>query len=171
MMCSQNYLIISPLILWASCISQGRIVTHLACIMHKFVSSISQMIYASATSCNANTIPAWIKWYACSFCKISQTSWRNGIFGISSSVIFWYQWISHRACVPSLNLLPFTDLEVAWGLILSNCLIPMQGIFPFPLFFMTAFPLEEGTRGIPIIAHFYIVAFVHAIFCNEKYLK
>ena len=141
------------------------------CITHKFISSISQMMWASTASCNTNTSPASIKWFACSLCKISQTRWRNGIFGISNSVVFWYLQISHRAWVPSLNLLPFVDLEVAWGLILSNLLIPMQGVFPFPLFFMTAFPWEEGTRGMPIIVDFCTVAFVHAIFCNEKVLK
>ena len=77
--------------------------------------------------------------------------------------------------MPSQNLLPFLDLTVdftvAGGLVLSNHFIPMWGVFPFPLFFTTAFPWEDGTRGMPIITCLHTVAFVRAIFCDKKYSK
>jgi hypothetical protein len=50
---------LSPLILRASCISLGMIVTLLAWIAHKFVSSNKPIMYASAASCRANTAEDW----------------------------------------------------------------------------------------------------------------
>ena len=72
--------------------------------------------------------------------------------------------------MPSLNLLPFLGLVTSLGLILSSLFMMMCGVFPFPLL-MAVSPLEDGTRGIPIIACLQTVAFVHAIFCDGKYLK
>ena len=44
---------LSPRILCANLISFGIMVTRLACMVHKLVSSNNKMRYASATSCNA----------------------------------------------------------------------------------------------------------------------
>ena len=50
---------LSPLILRANCISLGMIVTRLACIAHKLVSSNKPTRYASLASCNANIAVLW----------------------------------------------------------------------------------------------------------------
>ena len=60
---------------------------------------------------------------------------------------------------------------MALDLILSNLFTPIGGVFLFPLFPTADFPWEDGTRGIPIIAHLHTIAFVCAILCEEKYLK
>ena len=113
--------------------SLGKIVTLFVCIAQRLVSSISLIRYDSIASCNASTAPAWIRWNACSFWRISCTSLRKGILGINSSVDFWYFLISLRALVPGQSHVPCAGLATAWGQIFSSCFTPMRGGFPFLL--------------------------------------
>ena len=61
------------------------IVTLLACMAHKFVSSNSLTRKASAASCRANTVASVKCISLLMSCNISLTSWRNGSFQISFS--------------------------------------------------------------------------------------
>jgi len=90
----------SPLILLASCISLGIIVTLFACMAHRLVSSNSPTMYASAASCSASTAWLWKRRSLLYSCAISRTSRWNGSFLMSSSVDFWNLRISRRATVP-----------------------------------------------------------------------
>ncbi|CAA6675081.1 unnamed protein product [Spirodela intermedia] len=87
----------------ASWISLGMIVTRLAWIAQRFVSSKSPTRYASAASWRADTAS----------CAISLTRRWNGSFRISSSVLFWYLRISLRATVPGLKRWGFFTPPVA----------------------------------------------------------
>ena len=90
-------------ILSASFISFGIIVTRFVCIAHKLVSSNRQMRKASAASCIAKMV-AGVSCISNLICwRISLTSWRNGSFLISSSVVIWNFLISLSATVPSWN--------------------------------------------------------------------
>ena len=99
-----------PWILHANWISFSIMVTCLACMMHKLVSSNNKMRYTSATSCNAviaagdilNTCPPCHR-----SCTNSLTRQSNGALLIRSSVDHWYLLISHNATVPGLYLLGF----------------------------------------------------------------
>ena len=101
---------LSPRILHDNWISFGIMVTHLACMVHKLVSSNNKMRYASATSCNAviaagnilNTCPPHHR-----SCTNSLTRQSNGALLIRSSVDCWYLLISCSATVPGLYLLGF----------------------------------------------------------------
>ena len=101
---------LSPRILCTSWISFGILVTRLACMAHKLVSSNKKMRYASATSCNAiiaagnilNSCPP-----CCRSCTNSLMRQSNGALLIRSSVDCWYLLISHSATVPGLYLLGF----------------------------------------------------------------
>ena len=93
----------SPLILLDSWRSLDMIVTLLAWIATRFVSSNKETMYASAASWRARIAWLWkrisfLKWVAISFTK----RW-NGNFLMSSSVVFWYFLIYLRATVPGLN--------------------------------------------------------------------
>ena len=85
-------------------------VTHLACMVHKLVSSNNKTRYASAASCNAviaagnilNSCPPHRR-----SCTNSLTRQSNGAILIRSSVDCWYLLISHSARVPGLYLLGF----------------------------------------------------------------
>ena len=165
-----------PLICHTSCTSLGNIVTLLACIVQRLVSSINLIKYNSAASCKAKMAPACMRWKACSFWRISLTNLRKGIFGIKSSVLFWYFLISFRVWVPSLNHLLWDGLTAAQGWIFSRCFTPMQGVFPLlsflPAFFATTFSECDGSiTGIPIIVLFLNGSFIQVILCNEKYLE
>ena len=136
---------VSPLTLHASCISQGRIVTHFMCIMHKFVSSISLKINASDASCSTSTFPAWIKSNAC-----------FPVQDLPNKLEEWY-------LLGLITLLFSGTCEF-----LVQPASPARNLLPF-LFFTMAYPCEEGMRGMPISAHFLTVAFVRAIFYDENY--
>ena len=101
---------LSPWILHANWISFGIMVTHLACMAHKLVSSNNRTRYASATSCNAVTAAGDIL-SLCPprrrSCTNSLTRQSNGALLISSSVDHWYLLISRSATVPGLYLLDF----------------------------------------------------------------
>ena len=96
---------IGPLILLASCISFGIIVTLFAWIAHKLQSSNKCTKKSSEDSCNANNASAVhrIGWSVNSL-QISRTSLAKGSFRINKSVDFWYFLISRIAKVPGLYL-------------------------------------------------------------------
>ena len=87
---------------------------------------------------------------------------------MGNSVDFWNLQISHMACIPGQNHLLLPSV-LPFSLIFSSHLIPICGVFPFTPF--DVFPFMEDTRDKPIMAHFLMVAFVLAFFCDEKYLK
>lgn len=100
----------TPRILLASWMSFCMIVTLLACMAQRFVSSNRCIKNASAASCNARI--------ACdchlmpssrgrTVSAISRTSRAKGSFRSKRSVLFWYFLISLKATVPGLYLLFF----------------------------------------------------------------
>ena len=107
---------LSPQILCANWISFGIMVTCLACLVHKFVSSNSKTRYTSAASCNAITAVGDTL-NSCSphhrSCTNSLTRRPNGAL-LSSSVDCWYLLMSRSAMVPGLYLLGF------WASVLSS---------------------------------------------------
>ena len=101
---------LSQWILLTKCMSFGMMVTHLAYMAHKFVSSNNRKRYTSAASCNAVTTAGDtlnINPPCCISCTSSLTNQSNGALLISSSVVLWYLLISHNATVPGLYLLGF----------------------------------------------------------------
>jgi len=80
----------SPRILLANWISFGMIVTRLAWIAHKLVSSNKPVKYASDASCNAKTACDWNRKSVLKSWAISLTKRWNGNLRIKSSVDFWY---------------------------------------------------------------------------------
>ena len=98
------FYVLSPWILLMSWISFGIIVTHLAWMAHKFVSSKSPTRYTSHASCSPIIAEAWIliSEFVCH--RILYTSLWKGHFLISSSVLFWYLCISLNATVPGWYL-------------------------------------------------------------------
>ena len=97
----------SPLILLASWMSLGMMVTLLAWIAQRLVSSKSPTRYASADSWRARIAADWNLRSVLKSWAISLTSLWNGSFLIKSSVDFWYFLISRRATVPGLYLCGF----------------------------------------------------------------
>ncbi|PKI77409.1 hypothetical protein CRG98_002182 [Punica granatum] len=87
--------------------SFGMMVTLLAWIAHRLVSSNSPTRYASAASWSASTAWLWNLRSVLKSCAISRTSLWNGSFLMSSSVLFWYFLISRSATVPGLYLWGF----------------------------------------------------------------
>ena len=86
----------------ASWISFGIIVTRLAWIAHKFVSSKRPTRYDSEASCSARMAVDWKRRSVLKSCAISRTSRWNGNLRMSNSVLFWYLRISLKATVPGL---------------------------------------------------------------------
>ena len=101
---------LSPWILHTNWISSGIMVTCLACMAHKLVSSNNKMRYTSAASCNG-VIAAGDILNSCPPCHRSCTNslmrQSNGALLIRSSIDRWYLLISHSATVPGLYLLGF----------------------------------------------------------------
>ena len=95
------YSLVCPRILRANCISFGIIVTRLACMAHKLVSSKRPIRCASAASCKARIADA-CQLYVCRArpCWISLTNRANGSRRMSKSVLFWYCRISRSARSP-----------------------------------------------------------------------
>ena len=91
----------------ANCMSLGMIVTLLAWIAHRFVSSNKPTMYDSAASYRASTAWDWNLRSALTSCAISLTRRWNGSLRIKSSVDFWNFRISRRATVPGRNLCGF----------------------------------------------------------------
>ena len=79
------------------------IVTRLAWIAHKFVSSNNPVKYASDASCNASTAEDWNRKSVLKSCAISRTRRWNGSLRINNSVDFWYLLFGaiERSCVVS----------------------------------------------------------------------
>ena len=103
----------------ASWMSFGMMVTRLAWIAHKLVSSNSPTRYASEASCSAMTAEDWKRRSVLKSCAISRTSRWNGSLRISSSVLFWYRLISRRATVPGRYRCGFFTPPVAGALFLA----------------------------------------------------
>jgi hypothetical protein len=88
----------------ASWISLGIIVTLLAWMAAKLVSSNRPTRYASAASWRASTALDWNLRSVLKSWAISRTSLWKGSLRMSSSVDFWYFLISRRATVPGRYL-------------------------------------------------------------------
>merc|ERR1712151_1484693 len=82
-------------------------VTRLAWMAHKLVSSKRPTRYASDASWSARTAEDWNRKSVLKSCAISRTRRWNGSLRIKSSVDFWYLRISRRATVPGRYLCGF----------------------------------------------------------------
>lgn len=98
---------LSPRIRRASWISLGMIVTRLAWIAHKLVSSKRPTRYASLASWSARTAVDWNRKSVLKSCAISRTRRWKGALRMSKSVLFWYLRISRSATVPGRYLWGF----------------------------------------------------------------
>ena len=93
---------------WANWTSLGIIITLLACMVHKLVSSKRDTKNASAASCRHIMVLPWKHMSVFPTSRaISRTSRENRSFRIRSSVLFWYRQISQRATVPGQYFLVF----------------------------------------------------------------
>ena len=112
-------MVLSPLIWQANCMSLGIIVHCLVCIAQRLLSSNKLIRYASLASCKAMTAVPWNLIPVMNCWPISWTSLMNGSFLISSSLLFWYFLISHKASVPGqlspLVLLLHLFLYLGWS--------------------------------------------------------
>ena len=107
--------------------SFGKIVTLLACMVLRLVSSMRPTKYASAASCrHIMALPWKCKSYLPTSRAISQTSHEKGSFLIRSSVLFWNCRISQRATVPGQYFLVFLTLP-AWRNSFQGTLPPTVG--------------------------------------------
>ena len=93
----------SPRIRRARWMSFGMIVMRLAWSAHRFVSSKSEVRYASAASCNARMACVWKRTSVFIVCATSRTRRWNGSLRMRRSVDFWYFRISRSATVPGLS--------------------------------------------------------------------
>ncbi|BAS96270.1 Os06g0159700, partial [Oryza sativa Japonica Group] len=103
----------SPRIRRASWMSLGMMVTRLAWMAHRLVSSNSPTRYASAASCSAATAELWKRRSVLKSWAISRTRRWKGSLRMSSSVLFWYLRISRSATVPGLKRCGFFTPPVA----------------------------------------------------------
>ena len=114
----------SPRIWCASCISFGIIVTCLAWIAHKFVSSNRPTKNASAASCSAIIAEDWNLKFTLKSWATSLISLWNGNFWINNSMDLWYLWISMSALVPGWYLCGFFNAPVdCLDLMMSFCVL------------------------------------------------
>jgi len=104
---------LSPRMRRANWMSLGMIVTLLAWIAHKLVSSKSPTKYASDASCNAKTAELWKRRSVLKSWAISLTNLWKGSLRMRSSVDFWYLRISRSATVPGLYRCGFFTPPVA----------------------------------------------------------
>jgi hypothetical protein len=111
--------------------SRGMIVTRLAWMAHRLVSSKRPTRYASAASCRARTAEPWKRRSVLNSWAISRTKRWNGSFRMRSSVDFWYRLISRRATVPGRYLWGFFTPPVA-GAFLRAALVAscLRGALP-----------------------------------------
>merc|ERR1711930_39937 len=93
--------------------SLGMMVTLLAWMAQRLVSSNSPTRQASLASCRAITAELWKRRSVLKSWAISLTRRWNGSLRISSSVDFWYLLISRRATVPGRYLWGFLTPPVA----------------------------------------------------------
>ena len=129
---------LSPLILLASYMSLGMIVTLLAWIAARLVSSKRPTMKDSVASCRARTAELWNLRSFLNSDAISRTNLWKGSFLMSRSVDFWKRLISRRATVPGLNLWALltppatTGLAIFFACLTATCFL---GAFP-PVFFL-----------------------------------
>ena len=136
----------------ANWMSFGMMVTRLAWMAHKLVSSKRPTKYASEASCKAKIAVDWKRKSVLKSWAISRTKRWNGSLRIKSSVDFWYLRISRKATVPGRYLCGFltppaagADLRAA---LVANCL---RGALP-PVdlravcFVLAMVQSEEGTN-------------------------
>jgi len=118
---------LSPLIRLASWISLGKMVTLLAWMAQRLVSSKRPTRYDSADSWRARTAEPWKRRSVLKSWAISRTNLWKGSLRINSSVDFWYLLISRRATVPGLYLCGFLTPPVAGAdlraALVANCFL------------------------------------------------
>ena len=98
--------------------SLGWMVTHLACIAQRFMSSMSLTSQASMASWMANNAVAWKQRSILKSCATSLISLATHSFLHSNSVLFWYLLICWSATVPGQNLWGFLMAPVNASLLL-----------------------------------------------------
>ena len=130
---------LSPLILLASCMSFGIMVTLLACMAHRLVSSKRPIRYASDASWRAMTAEDWNLRSFLYSDAISLTTLWKGNFLISKSVLFWYFLISLRATVPGLYLWAFFTPPAAGAVFLAALLARCFLGALVPVFFLAVY--------------------------------
>ena len=113
-----------PWVLWANCMSQGRIIPHFMWISHRLVSLNKPTRYTSVASHRAPMAIPWNCMFDLKSWVFSQTSlWKDSLW-MMSSVIFWYLWISLIAMMPGLNQHGCKVASVS-----GTCLPPHEGDF------------------------------------------
>ena len=122
----------SPWIRLASRMSFGMMVTHLAWMAHRLVSSNSLTRYASAASWRHSIAADWNNRSVLKSWAISVTNLWKGNFRMSSAEVFWKWRMSCRATIPTLYLWGFTCLPC----ILASCIFlfcsSVQSNMPWP---------------------------------------
>jgi hypothetical protein len=135
---------LSPLILFASCMSLFIQVILLACRVHSWVSSIRPTKKASVHSCRADRADGWNLDSGIKSTAKSRTSLWKGNFLITRSVFLWYFLISLRATVPGRFFLGLRGTSSSFG----AC-------------FLTGFSLDNDLAFLVV---FLAIALVLAIF-------
>lgn len=107
-------------------------VTLLAWMAQRFVSSNRPTKYDSAASWSAAMAEAWNLRSVLKSCAISRTKRWNGSFLISSSVLFWYLLISLKATVPGRKRCGFLMPPAAAGAFFLAALVAIDFLGAFP---------------------------------------
>lgn len=132
-------------------------VTLLAWMAQRFVSSKSPTMYASAASWRARTADDWNLRSFLNSEAISLTSLWNGSFLMRSSVLFWNLLISLRATVPGRNLCGFLTppdwaacvfLACLWAMCFLGALPP---VFFLAVYFVLAIFMFEGVWSLELL--------------------
>ena len=140
-------------------------VTCLACMAHKLVSSNNKTRYASATSCNA-VIAAGDILDLCPphhrSCTNSLMRQSNGALLIRSSVDHWYLLISRSATVPGLYLLGF-------GASVLSSFPPLCLAFALAAASLLASFLDSDSTPDPLFleVHFVLAILMLCVFMTE----
>ncbi len=162
---------------YANCISLGIMMTHFACMVHKFVSSNMSTRLASDASCNAKkSAVLWnCRSFLCSSATLQTKCWK-GALRMRKSVDFWYHQISWSYVVGNVRytvtidngyMLGISHIEVmTWSPTYSNCswMISMQ-LFDYPAndaAILAAFVANCFTEALQPV-HIFPVCFVLAI--------
>ena len=143
-------------ILWANCMSQGRIVTHFLWMAHRLVSSNKPTRYTSTASFRAAMVIPWNHMFDLKSWEISQANLWKGSLQMRSLEIFCYLKISLSVMVPGLN---WYSCEAA--LVLGACLPLCEGDFcpwmaflgpgdPFHFAFFCSGSLHQGFPSLPL---------------------
>ena len=104
-------------------------------------------------SCKAPMALAWNWRSVLKSWAISRMRRATGSFPHSSSIDFWYLWISQRATVPGLYLWGFFTLPVA---LLHGALCPAWMVLftSFRAALLLVPPLRRGVDGIGVLCYF-----------------